>query len=241
MAKKTEPELREEFEKYAERESWGAWLIVAALVAEAYSVWQFHTPDKSLAEAVFLAIANLAIAAGVYVEIHFGRKAHDTAASLQQFSDERVAASDARAAEANERALATQLELEKFRKPWSLPVWKLPDFEGLLKPFAGTPYRILTLNDHDPLRMASILKQAFAWAQWLPAPGMGFAHSEGIELMPEYDGLDIRVAKERAGEWLPAAQAIAEVFKSADIAAEARVMESGTPSEAIHIFIGRKV
>src|SRR4051812_27544299 len=110
---KTEPELRDDFEKYAARESWGAWLIVAALLVEAYSVWQFHTPDKSPVEAIVLVVANLAIAAGVYAEIHFGRKAHKVGAQLQQFSDERVAVAEARTLEA-------QLALERLKAPRSL-------------------------------------------------------------------------------------------------------------------------
>ena len=69
---------------------------------------------------------------------------------------------------------------------------------------------------------------------------MGLPATDGIELFNEYDGIDIRVDKSRASEWMPAAQAIVEVFKLAEIDAEARVMESGTPSDAIWILIGRK-
>ncbi|MEA2897900.1 MAG: hypothetical protein QOJ84_3515 [Bradyrhizobium sp.] len=229
---KTEPELRAEFEKYATRESWGAWLIVAALVAEAYSVWQFHTPDKSSVEAIFLVIANLAIAAGVYAEIHFGRKAESIAASLQQLSDERVA-------QANERALTAQLELEKFRKPRSLPSWKLPDFERALKPFAGTPYLIRSMLDSEIFRLAEMLQRAFKWSQWVEIE-LGEPSYGGIASMNEYDGIEIRIDASRRGEWWEAAKAVADVFVSEGIDAEARVMESGTPPTAIHIYIGRK-
>jgi hypothetical protein len=99
---KTEKELREEFHRYSERENWSAWLIVAALFMEAYAAWYFSTPEKPWYETTFLITANLLIAAGVYGEIIFGRKAGAVAANLQQISDLKVAEGDARAAEAND-------------------------------------------------------------------------------------------------------------------------------------------
>jgi hypothetical protein len=78
-----------------------------------------------------------------------------------------------------------------------------------------------------------------AWGGWTAAPLLG-RNDDGIELMPEYDGIDIRIDQTRANEWLGAAQAVAQVLQSEDIPAEARVMESGTPNDAINIFIGRK-
>ena len=106
---KAEIELREEFERYGDRENWSAWLIVAALVMEAYAAWHFSTPDKLWYETAFLIIANLAIAAGVYGEIRFGRKADAVAEQLKQISDEKIAASEKAAEEA-------RFETERLRE-----------------------------------------------------------------------------------------------------------------------------
>src|ERR1700704_906679 len=108
---KAEIELREEFERYGDRENWSAWLIVAALVMEAYAAWHFSTPDKLWHETAFLITANLAIAAGVYGEIRFGREADTVTAQLKQISDERIAASEK---DAEEARLETQRIREKL-------------------------------------------------------------------------------------------------------------------------------
>jgi hypothetical protein len=219
---------------------WGTLVILAGIVLEIWAFFALSLGDPK--ERIFSLVANGLIALGLIIEYVAIRLTIVAAGEAKQESDEKIAEANARADEANARALEAQLQLEKFRKPWSLPDWKLLDFEKILKPFAATPYRIVTMNDDDPSRMARTLQRALDWADWTPAPTLGLASRvEGIELMPEYNGLDIRVAQDRASEWLPAAQAVAEVFKSAEIEVTARVMESGTPSDAIHVFIGRKI
>jgi len=78
----------------------------------------------------------------------------------------------------------------------------LPDFERLLKPYSGTPYRILATGDHVAAMIAQILKRSFDWAQWTGTPVMRLRLMEGVELMPDFNGIDIRIDKSRESEWL---------------------------------------
>lgn len=207
-------------------------MIVGGLIGEAATI--IFVPPGSFEKSLSVAF-TLIIAAGVWIE-EVGGEASEAK------SEHEVAELSARAAEANERALTAQLELENFRKPWALPVKNLLDWEKTLSPFAGTPYRILTMRDSAPLLMASRLRQAFVWSRWTTLPSRGLpSPDEGIELISECDGVQIRVDNSRAGEWLEAAVALAGLFNAEGIEVDARVMESGTPADAIHIFIGRKI
>jgi hypothetical protein len=152
-----------------------------------------------------------------------------------------IAKSNARSDEANARALEAQLALEKFRRPRVLPVWKMSDFESALAPFAGTPFRLLAMNEPEAHLLAVRLAQALVRAKWTftikaGAPITGI----GVEPIPEFDGIEIRINKSRQAEWSAAAQAVAGIFHAEGIDAEATVKESGIPSDAVHIFIGRK-
>jgi hypothetical protein len=255
---KTETELREEFDRYARRESWGAWLIVAALVAEAYSVWQFHTPDKSLVEAIFLAIANLAIAAGVYAEIHFGRKAHDAGASLQQMSDERVATLEAQAAEANRAASEARFELARFRAPRRalMTSANVASLTRKLTPFSSTRFdSCLNGNSAEQADFWWDLQPALVRAGWVhiawgteapdgemglgglvfvqgdrPSSGSCAAKNVEIHLLPsEREGL------------LAAAEALVSALNDIGVeAAEVTFNANANTPNAIHIAIGDK-
>jgi hypothetical protein len=97
-------------------ENYSAWLIVAALLLEAVFVWRF-SDGKSWLETSLFIMADLPLAAGVWGEIHWGRKAHAISAQLQQASDQRVAEAEARAAEANRKASEAALSVERFRAP----------------------------------------------------------------------------------------------------------------------------
>src|SRR5947209_7432973 len=112
MPAKTESELRGECEKYGRRANQSAWTLVLVLVFEAALLWKFSS-DKSLLETILFIASDLALAASIYGEIHWERKAHAASAELQRIADENVAEALARAAEANEKALEARLELER--------------------------------------------------------------------------------------------------------------------------------
>jgi hypothetical protein len=236
--KKSDP--HERLELLERVSAWGTLVILAGILIE---VWLFFAFDpRDLRERGWTLAANVLIALGLIAEYVAIRMTIVASEEAKIESDEKIAASEARAAEATERALATQLELEKFRRPWELPVWKLPQYSEKLAPFSGTPYIILTLDDHDPRQMAVTLRQAFSWAQWAPQPSApygGSPYGEGIALVAWINGVDIRVEHSRVKDWWPAAQAIAEVFSLGGI--DAKVTETdGVQANAIHVFIGRK-
>jgi hypothetical protein len=112
----TERELKAKLERFTGLENYSAWLIVAALLLEAVFVWRF-SDGKSWLETSLFIMADLPLAAGVWGEIHWGRKAHAISAQLQQASDQRVAEAEARAAEANRKASEAALSVERFRAP----------------------------------------------------------------------------------------------------------------------------
>ena len=93
---KTEDELRADFERWARRADGSAWLIVLALIVEAGVVWIF-SDHKALSEVISLIAVDLAIALGVYGEIHFANRGKEAAAQLQRISDEKVAEAKTRA------------------------------------------------------------------------------------------------------------------------------------------------
>jgi len=75
----------------------------------------WFSAEKSWLETGLLIVANLIIAAGVFGEDHFAHRAGEVALRLQQISDEKVAEANARAAEANQKAQETILELARLQ------------------------------------------------------------------------------------------------------------------------------
>jgi hypothetical protein len=95
-AEKTTDELKKDIshnEGYAEL---GAWIVVIGLLVEIASAIWLDAETKS--EKYSLIFANSLIAIGVYCEIHFGRKSRTAGDVLQHKSEERIAATNERAA-----------------------------------------------------------------------------------------------------------------------------------------------
>jgi hypothetical protein len=240
-------------------EAIGLWLIMIGLLGEAALIfsWVPLWYEKPLSF-----VFTLMIAAGVWVE-NVGASAISNendgqiAAAHAQAAGSAAMAADAghraarafkQAAEANERAAQLEneaaqakLELEKFRRPWELPVWKLKEYEMILNPFSGTPFTIHVIDNVDQRQMAATLMQAFSHAKWTPhsrsgertlAPGV-------VDVPPWINGVDVRINDTHANQWRAAAQAVIQIFVLAEI--EATVSETnGVQPDAIHIFIGRK-
>lgn len=101
----SDEELSAELESHVRNDRLFSWLVVLALVLEAAVDW-VYMPDK--VEASLFILAALAIAAGVYGEIHSGRKAKMIADELDRRSKLRVA-------EANERASALEVQAAEQR------------------------------------------------------------------------------------------------------------------------------
>jgi hypothetical protein len=113
--------LRGEIDRNESRAHWGAWAVVAGLVAEAVMAVKFPA-GQTVLENWAPVVADSLIAAGVYAEIHFSGKASRAHRELQSHTDAKLAiaikeAAEAnqKAAEANERTAALQIALEEER------------------------------------------------------------------------------------------------------------------------------
>jgi hypothetical protein len=250
---KTEQELRNDIERYAERENWSAWLIVSALIMEAYAGWYFSTPDKPWYETTFLIAANLLIAAGVYGEIRFGRKADTVGKALQQISDEKIAELKRQAAEATQRAARAELELEKIRTPRKLTgAVQQAEITNQLKPFIGTNFDS-AIVPYDPeaadllLEIETALKNA-GWTliPWISPDDLIFDRTQsGRPNAGIVSATGVFVAADPNGDralW-NASRALASALNSVNIAALAGPIPptvKSTNAHAIHLLVGAK-
>jgi hypothetical protein len=87
--------LKESFERDGDWAEWSAWAIIGGLALEVCLLFWF-SKDRSSFETLSLVAANGIIAAGVFGEIHFGRRVAKASKRLQQISDEKVALANAR-------------------------------------------------------------------------------------------------------------------------------------------------
>jgi hypothetical protein len=244
---KTEQELRSDFDRYSEREHWSAWLIVAALVMEAYAAWYFSTPDRPWYETTFLIAANLAIAAGVYGEIRFGRKADAVGETLQQISNEKVAEANARAAEASQKVQEAMLALARLTTPRTLTPERRERMTEVLKSFAGTPFDFAVQPEPEPVALMDQIADALVAAGWIwqPSGGSGMAlvrHGKPQASMTTATGLSIAIDDTRCSDWDKAVLALqAQLVESNIDAAAASLTTKGVvTATAVHIKIGRK-
>jgi hypothetical protein len=92
--------LRGEIDRNESRAHWGAWAVVAGLVAEAVMAVKFPA-GQTVLENWAPVVADSLIAAGVYAEIHFSGKASRAHRELQSHTDAKLAIAIKEAAEAN--------------------------------------------------------------------------------------------------------------------------------------------
>jgi hypothetical protein len=101
---KTDDQLRSDIAANESRAEWGAWLVVGGLALEiVLATAKSLGYERPIIENWGGVLADCLIALGVYSEIHFGRRASNTNTELRRRSDERVAAANARAADAELR------------------------------------------------------------------------------------------------------------------------------------------
>lgn len=250
MNEKTNAELREEISHNETRSEFGAWAIVVGLVIEVILAIAFRS-DKSFIENWAPVLADCLIALGVYCEIHFGRKVKTAAEELQRLSDEKIAETEARASEANQKAQEASLELAKFRAPRILAGQQMVRAAEKLKQFSGTEYDV-ALHSNDPELMAflfflefTLLKAGWKALSW-PAPVAMVTTLQGTQA-----AVGISVANMIAGIHLeqdlvlrPAAQCLVDELVGVGIHAMVAPMPvspwMSANTTAIHILIGRK-
>lgn len=116
MSKTSDGQLEIAIADNEARAALGAWAIVAGLLFEVVLAIAVTLGfDDKIVEGWSTVAATLLIAAGVYAEIHFGRKASDAHKELRSRSDEKVAEANAAAAMAHERAAALEKETAEAR------------------------------------------------------------------------------------------------------------------------------
>jgi hypothetical protein len=87
---KTDNQLRAEVSTNETRAEWGAWAVVLGLLLEVIFSALFPV-GKTWVEHWGAIVADSFVALGVYIEIHFGRKASAASADLRQLLDLKVA------------------------------------------------------------------------------------------------------------------------------------------------------
>jgi hypothetical protein len=180
-------------------------------------------------------------------------------AAKEQFSNERIKANEAAtaranadaenakqgAAEANARALESQLALEKYKAPRSLSSEQQARITAKMKGFAGVPFDFVIQADSEPIglmeQIGTALKAAgLVWEPWhngvvFRPPGLP---QTGITAA---SGLIIQIDNSKAPQWGAAVIALKDALLAEGIAADARGITDGTETpNAIHIYIGRK-
>lgn len=136
-------------------EEWGGRLVVFGLLIEVVLAISFHGTEPWY-EKWPLVAANVLIAIGVWIEIHFGGKAR--------------AEANARTAEANARAAEAELETERLKKQVGWRNLSAEQFEKLingLRTERGVGVIISFVSgDVDGQRFAMQFSQAFRAAKW---------------------------------------------------------------------------
>jgi hypothetical protein len=98
---KEDDDLRKAIDREEARAEWGAWAIIIGLMAEVILAI-FYPHGKDWIENWAPVFATALISAGVYAEIHFGRRASEHQKALQIATESRLALAIERAAEADE-------------------------------------------------------------------------------------------------------------------------------------------
>lgn len=142
----SDEELSAELDKLVRIDRRFAWLVVVALIFEAAVVWAY---GRDKLETFLFILADIAIAAGVYGEIHSGRRMKRIADELSRRSELRVAEANARAAEANQKAEEARLEFAKYRQPRLLGPEQIERIAKAVSRFLATEF-IASVSSPDP-------------------------------------------------------------------------------------------
>jgi hypothetical protein len=160
-----------------------------------------------------------------------------------------IAEADARAAEANRKAVEAAVALEKFRTPRSLSPEQQASIIKKMRSFAGKSFDIAINNaGPEPLILAEIIEavlKSAGWTQlnWGNDPGdTFFARSQLPNLGISFGyGIVIATEESKSSELLSAAQALASALTAEGVAATAQPpVNRNNNVNAIHIMVGIK-
>lgn len=170
----TDANLREDKSVFSMLEEYGAWAVVAGVVVEVVYA-AIYRGNKPFGEAWTPVFASGLIAFGVIVEILSSRKAAEASDELDRRSNEKVAA-------ANECAANAERETEKLRAEFG---WRfisgeqMPRLVHLLGQSQGPVVIIYSIGDVESESYATQFMRAFVWAGWFTT--MKAVHFERLE------------------------------------------------------------
>lgn len=160
-------ELEDEISRNEKFAEYGAWAVVAGLVAEIIVAFLAHGKAPvfdATSEKVADVIATGLIALGVIAEIHFGRKSRIASNALQSISEEKVAEANLRAAEAARLAESEKLERLKLVaavSPRTLSGEQQKSIAESLKSFAKKNVRVISYVDVDSANLLLQIDASF--------------------------------------------------------------------------------
>jgi hypothetical protein len=199
--------------------------------------------------------AIAAVVVGVSTAVIIKLQKQEAADSARAFATykleagENIAAANARAAEADQKAAEAKLELEKFKAPRSLDRAQLERITEAMKPFSGFPFDFSIQPDGETIglmeQIGGALKSAgLTWEPWHGrTPGMPAFLQPGVPQagMVAFTGLMIQIDDSKTPQWGTAIAVLRDRLHAEGIDAEGRRITDGTETaNAIHIYIGRK-
>jgi hypothetical protein len=158
-----------------------------------------------------------------------------------------LAATNERAAHAEERAAQASLELAKFKTPRNLSPEQQTRISEKLKAFAGKQFDVALILEPEPEGLLPQIEDALKSAGWLELDWEGpeIVYKRGSRpsagIITE-SGVIIQMHPERVTVLSPAAQALASALDAEGVSAKAEpgLGVINTNSKAIHILIGKK-
>lgn len=240
--------LKQSFLRNSQWANLSGWAIVAGLVFEVIVLLWF-SKDRSWLETGALIIANLIIAAGVGLEIHFGHRVGAASMDLQRISDEKIAEAEARAAEANQKAQEASLELARFRAPRMLTREQMDRVSDQVKEFAPLIFDA-AVNPGDPefrgcLRFIELVLGKAGWTQidWVGSGEIGNRKSIGLPnfgLGASVRNVVIGFFVDESSTYIRPATTLADALTAEGIIAHAAPMLPGQSKAPITIVVGPK-
>jgi hypothetical protein len=196
-------------------------MIVGGLVGEAATI--VFVPPGSIEKSLSVAF-TLIIAAGVWIE-EVGAEASDA------ISEREIAELSVRAAEATDRALATQLALEKFKAPRTLTREQQAIIADRLKEYSGMQFIVEAIGENEPQQTAQQIGYALASAGWSKFNG---------EIEPPFfeEGVVIEFDVPTRGSKV--AKTVANEISAAGIVARSGRPLRGLGPNAIRVLVGPK-
>jgi hypothetical protein len=236
MADGDDDPLAKEYERNTQLEHVFAGVLVVGLAIELINAAVWFEGVKTIAEMFAVSLIVL----GVAGEVWFGNRAR--IAGDKQLAEYRV-----RIAEANLKALETQMELERLKAPRFLSEEQRVRITEKMRQFAGQEFSgAVTMGVSDALTLWRSIAAALRNAGWVIVSPSGLAVGDPPASIPTTarPGIGIMTpANEHIGEVMPCAKALAEALAAEGVAAiesPFHGVAAETNPKAIRIEIGPK-